>query len=136
VYVGESSMAKGTVQHSEDPVSGAEFERRKSERTDLVVRVAYHTVDELFSEFARNINEGGLFVETDTPHPVGTEVSLQFKIPGSDEPLQVGGRIAHTRDGAPGEPPGMGIEFDDLDAQARQRINDLVRRLRTDGTRL
>jgi type IV pilus assembly protein PilZ len=129
-------MAKATVQELGDTTSGTEFDRRKTDRADLVVRVAYHTIDELFSEFARNINEGGLFVETDTPHPVGTEVSLQFKIPGSDEPLHVIGRIAHTTSGGEGEPPGIGIEFDDLDSQARQRINQLVRRLRTDSTRL
>ncbi len=128
-------MAKATVQELAEATSGAEFDRRKSERADLVVRVAYHTVDELFSEFARNINEGGLFVETETPHPVGTEVSLQFKIPGSDEPLQVVGRVAHTTGDDTGETPGIGIEFDDLDGQARQRINQLVRSLRTDATR-
>ncbi len=126
-------MAKATVQELTEVTSGAEFDRRKSERADVVVQVAYHTVDELFSEFARNINEGGLFVETETPHPVGTEVSLQFKIPGSDEPLHVVGRVAHTTDGDSGESAGIGIEFDDLDGQARQRINQLVRRLRTDA---
>jgi type IV pilus assembly protein PilZ len=129
-------MAKATVQELGDTTSGTEFDRRKTDRADLVVRVAYHTVDELFSEFARNINEGGLFVETETPHAVGTEVSLQFKIPGSDEPLHVVGRVAHTSNGGQGEPPGIGIEFDDLDSQARQRINQLVRLLRTDATRL
>jgi type IV pilus assembly protein PilZ len=126
-------MAKATVQELGDTTSGTEFDRRKTDRADLVVRVAYHTIDELFSEFARNINEGGLFVETETPHAVGTEVSLQFKIPGSDEPLHVVGRVAHTSNGGQGEPPGIGIEFDDLDSQARQRINQLVRRLRTDS---
>jgi len=129
-------MAKATVQELAEATSGTGFDRRKTDRADLVVRVAYHTVDELFSEFARNINEGGLFVETETPHAVGTEVSLQFKIPGSDEPLHVVGRVAHTSNGGQGEPPGIGIEFDDLDGQARQRINQLVRRLRTDSTRL
>ena len=129
-------MAKATVQELAEATSDADFDRRKSERANLIVQVVYHTVDELFAEFARNINEGGLFVETDTPHPVGTEVSLEFKIPGSDEPLHVVGRVAHTTNGSPGEPPGIGIEFDDLDSQARQRINQLVRRLRTDATRL
>ena len=129
-------MAKATVQELAEATSDADFDRRKSERANLIVQVVYHTVDELFAEFARNINEGGLFVETDTPHPVGTEVSLQFEIPGSDEPLHVVGRVAHTTNGSPGEPPGIGIEFDDLDSQARQRINQLVRRLRTDATRL
>ena len=67
----------------------ASAERRKSDRTDLVVRVDYRTVDELFSEFARNINEGGLFVESEAPHPPGTAVDLQFALPGSEDPLQI-----------------------------------------------
>jgi type IV pilus assembly protein PilZ len=129
-------MAKASVVELAEATADPMIDRRKSERANLVVRVVYHTVDELFSEFARNINEGGLFVETETPHPVGTEVSLQFNIPGSDEPLHVVGRVAHTTSGGPGEPPGIGIEFDDLDSQARQRINQLVRRLRTDAAQL
>jgi len=126
---------KTTVEQTEEPRRPAGVERRRSSRVDLVVRVDYKTVDELFSEFARNINEGGLFVETETPHPPGTAVWLQFRIPGSDEPLDVEGRVVWTQDGGPGEPPGMGIEFDDLDRQARERINQLVRRLRADPTR-
>ncbi len=111
-----------------------DYDRRKSDRADLVVRVDYYTVDELFSEFARNINEGGLFVETDTPHPIGTEVHLQFHVPGAEEPLRVVGRVVRTSGEDRNEPNGIGIEFDDLDRQARQRINQLVRSLRTGST--
>jgi type IV pilus assembly protein PilZ len=106
-------------------------ERRRAERADLVVRVDYQTVDEIFSEFARNINEGGLFVETETPHPPGTRVDLQFKLPGNDEPLQVSGSVVRTTPGSADEPSGMGIVFDELDTRSRQRINELVRRLRS-----
>ncbi len=112
-----------------------DFDRRKSDRAELVVRVEYQTVDELLSEFARNINEGGLFVETSASHPVGTEVHLQFHVPGAEEPLQVAGRIVRQSGKDSGEPNGMGIEFDDLDRQARQRINQLVRALRTGSDR-
>ena len=105
-------------------------ERRRAERADLVVRVDYQTVDEFFSEFARNINEGGLFVESETPHPPGTRVDLHFQLPGSGEPVQVTGSVVRTSPGSVDEPPGMGIEFDDLDPQTRQRINEMVRRLR------
>ncbi len=128
-------MAKPSVQHATELASTELLERRKSERADLVVRVEYRTVDELFTEFARNINEGGLFVETETPHPTGTAVSLQFRIPGSDDPLDVEGRVVRTQEGESGESPGMGIEFDDLDRQARERINQLVRQLRADAGR-
>jgi type IV pilus assembly protein PilZ len=110
-------------------------ERRRAERADLVVRVDYQTVDELFSEFARNINEGGLFVETETPHPPGTRVDLQFKLPGNDEPVQVRGSVVRVAEGTADDPSGMGILFDELDARTRQRINDLVRRLRASNKR-
>jgi len=105
-------------------------ERRRSDRLELVVRVDYKTVDELFSEFARNINEGGLFVETDTPPEIGSSVALQFQIPGSPEPIQVMGRVVRVTPGDVETGPGVGIEFEDLDEQSRVLINDLVRNLR------
>ena len=95
-----------------------------------MVRVDYKTVDELFSEFARNINEGGMFVETDTPPEPGCPVALQFRIPGSAEPIAVMGRVVRISAGDREEPPGMGIEFEHLDAQSRELINQLVRSLR------
>src|SRR5262245_20653050 len=121
---------KVSAQRSILAVDNPGLERRRAERADLVVRVDYQTVDEFFSEFARNINEGGLFIESETPHPLGTRVDLQFQLPGSDEPAHVVGTVVRSSDGSASEPPGMGIEFDQLDSQTRQRVNELVRRLR------
>jgi len=122
---------KTTVQQTGAPRDdGGAAERRRSERANYVIRVDYKTVDELFSEFARNINEGGLFVETDTPPGVGCLVALEFRIPGSAEPIQVMGRVVRTSRGDRDESPGMGIEFENLDAQSRELINGLVRNLR------
>jgi type IV pilus assembly protein PilZ len=127
---GEARMEKPSVWTVEAPREGPMLDRRKSQRADLVVRVDYRTVDELFSDFARNINEGGIFVETATPHPLGTAVDLQVRLPGSDEPVRLKGSVVHVSEGGGGEPPGLGIEFENLDAPTRQRINELVRKLR------
>lgn len=124
-------MAKASLQVAADS-HAQDSERRKSQRADWVVRVDYQTVDELFSEFARNINEGGIYVETESPQPLGTTVSLQFQLPGGDDPVEVTGRVVRHGDAAAGELPGMGIEFDDLGRQERELINDLVRQLRTE----
>ena len=105
-------------------------DRRRSDRIDLVVRVEYKTVDELFTEFARNINEGGLFVETDSPPELGSPIALHFRVPGSEDPIQVMGRVVRVTPGDLDDPPGMGIEFEDLDKRSRDEINDLVRNLR------
>jgi type IV pilus assembly protein PilZ len=122
-------MAKATVQAVRAAASSP-VERRKHPRAELVVRVDYQTVDELFSEFARNINEGGLFVETEAPQAVGTEVSLQFQLPGGNRPVEVAGRVVRVSESGSGDLPGMGIEFDDLSRQERDLINQLVRQLR------
>lgn len=116
-------------------VKSDEFqERRKTDRVGLVVRVTYQSVDELFSEFARNINEGGIFIETDSPQQPGSEVELQFKLPGSDELIQVAGTVVRsTNGGGTDDSPGMGIEFGNLNPGARQRINQLIRQLRANG---
>jgi DNA repair protein RadC len=127
---GEAGMQKPSVRSAEAPRERPLLDRRKSRRADLVVRVDYQTVDELFSDFARNINEGGIFVETATPHPLGTVVDLQFRLPGSDEPVRVKGSVVHVSDGEGGASPGLGIEFENLDGPTRQQINKLVRKLR------
>jgi len=113
----------------------AAIERRRSERTDLIIRVDYQTVDELFSDFVRDINEGGIFVESEAPHELGTSVDLQFRLPGNEEPVRVKGAVVRVSQGRDGDAPGMGIEFEGLDASTRQRINDLVRTLRTELSR-
>lgn len=121
---------KTTLETTEELTQPVCVERRRSSRIDVVVRVDYKTVDELFSEFARNINEGGLYVETDTPPQLGSSVALQFQIPGGTEPIQVIGRVVRISEGEGVDPPGMGIEFEDLNAQSRELINELVRNLR------
>jgi len=124
-------MARTTLAPASAPAE-AGMERRKWERADLVVRVDYNTVDEFFSEFARNINEGGLFVETDTPQETGSAIALQFCLPGCDGPVEVTGRVVRVSKPGSADPSGMGIEFDDLGAQERELINELVRNLRSE----
>ncbi len=110
------------------------IERRRAQRSQLVVRVRYSTVDALFSEFTRNINEGGVFIATDRPAELGTRVSLEFELPGGAGTVRALGRVAWTQSGqqpGPDRRRGMGVEFEELDRDARERINEFVRRLRS-----
>ena len=115
-------MAKVSVESGADPE-----ERRRFERTDLVVRIEYSTVDDFFAEFTRDINEGGVYIETDSPQEVGTNVDLQFHLPGSTDPVKAVGLVVRSTD------VGMAVEFEGLPPEARERINDLVRSMRSRG---
>ena len=108
----------------------SQSDRRRSGREDLKIPVDYSAVDAFFSEFTTNINEGGMFIETETPSPLDSEVALEFRLPDLDRPVQVSGRVAWVSDGKGESPVGMGIEFHELAPAVRATINDLVRRLR------
>ena len=70
--------------HSEHTAVASE--RRKSPRTPVMIPVDYSTVDAFFSEFTTNINEGGMFVGTEQPHPVDTLVTVSIRLPGNEAP--------------------------------------------------
>jgi uncharacterized protein (TIGR02266 family) len=123
-------MSKVSIEVGGVSRNGRDAERRRSERTELVVRVDYSTIDELFSEFTHDINEGGLFIETEKPRPMGTEVAMCFNLPGSGEVVETTGRVVWVTSGEAGAPPGMGIEFDELTPDDRDRVNELIRALR------
>jgi len=107
-------------------------ERRRQPRKPFVIGVNYQTVDEVFSDFSSNINDGGMFIETRKRHKPGASVRLEFSLPGSERPIHVWGRIVWVRtpEEAGQEPPGIGVQFEDLSAEAREQINGIVKKLR------
>jgi uncharacterized protein (TIGR02266 family) len=105
-------------------------DRRRSPRERAEILVHYESVDELFTEFTRDINEGGVFVATDSPLGLDEPVELSFQLPGGMDSIHVTGRVVRVQskhDGA----AGMAIAFDALDARARGAIDSLVRSLRS-----
>ena len=106
-------------------------ERRREPRTPVNIRIDYQTIDAFFSEFASNINQGGLYIKTTRPLPPGTRLTLQFLIPNRPAPIQVEGEVVWVNERTTkGINPGMGIRFEDLDPGVKVEINDLARALR------
>jgi len=97
-----------------------------------VVKIEYATVDALFSDFTRNINEGGIFVETDERIPLDEKVELKLRLPGSRELVHATGRVVRVEPTSATAAGGIAIEFEQLDANAREMINAAVRRLRSE----
>ncbi len=110
----------------------AAVERRRTERARVVVRIEYATVDALFSDFTRDINEGGIFVETDEPIPLDEKVDLKLRLPGSTELVNVRGRVLRVEQATATSASGIAIAFEQLDTSARELIDSVVRKLRSD----
>lgn len=113
---------------------GAAPNSRRSARLHHELAVAYRSVGGFLSDWATNISRGGLFINTRHPLAVGTVVKLIIQLPGAPFPFDVVGRVTRVApwDGSVNVAPGMGIEFTDLDASKRDRIEAFVEKLRKD----
>lgn len=106
---------------------------RAHPRAPLAVKVHYTTPEgKAFDGLTGGIGGGGLFIESSMPLPVGSEVHIQFALP--DRPLdtiRASGKVCWVR----AKPdrftlyPGMGVQFTDIDSQAREHVMELVKSL-------
>ncbi|MDF1563466.1 MAG: TIGR02266 family protein [Deltaproteobacteria bacterium] len=104
-------------------------EKREGARLEHPVMVAYRTVDRFLCDFGTNISQTGIFVNTPDPLPVGTPVRLLVSLPEADIP-ELRGRVTRVQPAAEGVDPGMGVEFIELPAPVRSRLDALVHELR------
>lgn len=109
-------------------------ELRDQPRLSLVLKVRYTTAGgKTIESRAGGIGGGGLFIESASPLPVGTGISVEFALP--DEPgewMHAKGAIAWVcpKPDHYTFSPGMGVQFTDIGLEARARIIELVKLLR------
>ncbi len=111
-----------------------EVNRRRAERLHHELPVAYRTVGSFLSDWATNISRGGLFINSRKPLPMGSVVKLIIQLPGAEFPFDMTGTVKRAVPWEAGgkAAPGMAIEFTELDAAKRQRIELFVEKLAKD----
>lgn len=105
-------------------------ERRVYERYETGTwSVDYASGDTFLFAYIANISEMGIFIRTERPLPVGTQLKLKLSPP--EQPvLHLRGEVVWVnpiklRDTNPN--PGMGVRFAELSPEDRERVVDLVR---------
>jgi uncharacterized protein (TIGR02266 family) len=83
--------------------------------------IEYATEQELAADFVENLSQGGAFVRTVRPPPVGTPVTLELKLPSGAE-LRARAVVAYVND------QGMGVKFA-LDAEADAILSAAIARI-------
>lgn len=99
-------------------------DRRQAERVSVN---AQFEADSGTRIWVRDLSERGVFLHTTTRAPIGRELALLFTVL-LDDPVSIRarGRVVRHQD----DPPGMGIEFTQIDPAMLLRINDAVSRER------
>ncbi len=96
-------------------------ERRNTTR--VTINKQFDSFDQFVTEYVTNVSGNGVFIRSESPLPVGTEITLKFSVV-LDEIESVEGtgvvvRVEH-------DPPGMGVVFKELDAYSKQLVERLL----------
>jgi type IV pilus assembly protein PilZ len=105
------------------------IERRLHERFDTSISVDYSSGETFLFSYIQNISEMGIFIRSDEPLPIGTALELRFA-PDGQEPIELAGEVTWVNPYRPfGDNlnPGMGVRFQQLTPEMRERIVALVR---------
>jgi type IV pilus assembly protein PilZ len=89
--------------------------RRQSPRRAVTLEVEYESMHEFLTDFASNMSLGGMFIETETPLPMGTRFRLKFCLPAQDEPIEAFGEVCWIQEDTPALKGGMGLSFSGID---------------------
>jgi uncharacterized protein (TIGR02266 family) len=93
-------------------------ERRSATRIPVETDVTLGGHGRVQVGVASDVSTGGLFVAAYVPAPVGTRVSLQFRLPTGQ--VMGMGVVRWVREGRPGHIAGMGIELTELGEMDRE----------------
>jgi type IV pilus assembly protein PilZ len=106
--------------------------KRKATRLHHEIPVAYRSVGSFLTDWATNISQGGLFINTRNPLPVGTAVRILIQLPGEPQAVAIDSKVTRVTDydNHHNMVPGMGVEFTDLTAERRQELDRFVQRLK------
>jgi uncharacterized protein (TIGR02266 family) len=115
---------------SPSPAAQSGYRGAPADRKDTEVNIGATTESNFFVGFSGEISEGGVFCATYNIFPKGTPVRLLVTLPGNFE-KHVNGFVRFVRDPmdltAESE-PGMGVQFEGLDPEARELILRFIRK--------
>ena len=100
-------------------------ERRGKARKDCVIPVDYAIQNRVIKSTIRNISGKGVFIATREPLRIGTQIAMNFALPGFSDAFKVNGEIVRTTD------VGAGVQFIGLTKYQEEMIDQLVDRMET-----
>ncbi len=103
--------------------------RRQHPRYPVNLTVDFTTREAFVGNHVSNLSRGGLFIATDSPLPVHSELDLELTLPQRDERIRARGRVIWNYDirrGTSRVVPGMGIKFLDMSTADNRRLTDYL----------
>lgn len=102
--------------------------RRAPARIPMRADISLQSESNFFVGFSVNLSDGGIFLATEQDLPIGTEVELEFSLPGAEK-LKLQGVVRWRREVDPHAPyitPGIGVQFVKVTEEVQEAIRRFV----------
>ena len=110
----------------ENVVAADGKDKRVQERVDVKVEVTFNTGKQLITSYMKNVSRGGLFIRTDKPLPLDTEVELNFRLPDSYRLFKARGLVVWNSPKGGRKHPGMGVQFREMSEEDKEHLDKVI----------
>ena len=88
-------------------------DNRTNQRVETNIDILFKESGAFIKSHTLNVSNGGLFLETEDPLPIYSEVTLRMRLPGDTEPMEMQGCVVWSNPKGKNDafPSGMGIQF-------------------------
>ena len=104
---------------------------RRYPRVLYSLPVDYWVGEQQLSNYSSNFSAGGIFIRTIDPAPPNELIDISFSIPELNEQIETTGKVVWANEYESGAKkpslPGMGVQFLDLDASLRNKLEEFVK---------
>lgn len=99
----------------------------RQERLPLQVLIHYEIDQKPVTMFCSNLSQGGVFIETSSPSPVGAKLRVNFSLPFEKNSFSIESTVMWVQNGkSKAGNPGMGLKFDELDQETKLKIDKAI----------
>ena len=116
------SISKPRTQAASSTSAGPE--RRKHPRLMISVEVSFGSGHHFYAGHTRDVSAGGLFIETDVAIPVGTELTVDLRIPGMHAPVLA--EVVWLLLGANNTVAGFGVRFTSMPTLVEKKLRSFM----------
>ena len=99
---------------------------RASARIATNIEIKFREKGSFIRSYMLNANNGGLFLKTNNPLKIDSEVSMLIQLPDDSETMSIAGRVVWTNPKSKAFPAGMGIQFTNMLLEHREKIKIYV----------
>ena len=122
------------------PFRDAEFMKKVARFLDIKVRqyrrvptfleIYYHDEEKVYRGYVDDLSEGGLFIKSEKPLPIGSNLDIVFTLPDKSSFIETKGEVVRTVEKLiqynTDVVKGMGIRFSNITQEMRDAIADYV----------